>query len=254
MRRKKKRKLKRWCKIIAIVLPLIALVMGGLIFGFKIKTISYSSDLNQYSEEEVYQYINHKKIESTLVFWVRDKIGLRPELEMFDDYSVKMQSPFEVKIIASEKKLKGGIKADNLYYYFDEDAMVLKESLKPMKNVPQVEGLAYKKLELYQIIIPKKEKALESILTVSKSIEEYKYDVSKIVINEQLELTLHIKKIQLQLGKIAGLDKKLRDFNDLYDNVIKREGVLNMKHISADGKYTMKKITKSQKKGTKKKK
>ena len=53
MRRKKKRKLKRWFKIFIIVVPCVAIAIGAIIYGFKLKDISVSSDLNQFSKDEV---------------------------------------------------------------------------------------------------------------------------------------------------------------------------------------------------------
>ena len=47
--------------------------------------------------------------------------------------------------------------------------------------------------------------------------------------------------MKVQLGKKTNLDKKLKDFNDMYKNVIKYKGTLNMKHASEDGSYTLKK-------------
>ena len=43
------------------------------------------------------------------------------------------------------------------------------------------------------------------------------------------------------------MDKKIQAFNDLYDNVVKYEGVLNMKRLSADQSYTLKKAEKTKK-------
>ena len=43
------------------------------------------------------------------------------------------------------------------------------------------------------------------------------------------------------MGKESNLDKKLRDFNDNYNNVIRYEGILNMKRVNEEGIYTLKK-------------
>ena len=45
------------------------------VYGFALKDVSYSSDLQQYSAEEVKAYLNAKKIDNTLLFWIKNKIG-----------------------------------------------------------------------------------------------------------------------------------------------------------------------------------
>ena len=63
----------------------------------------------------------------------------------------------------------------------------------------------------------------------------------KIDINRNCEITMYIKDLKVQLGKNNNLDKKLSDFNDLYKNASKYKGTLNMKWVSTDGSYTLKK-------------
>ena len=53
MRRKKKRKLKKSVKKLLILIPIIAVIAIICVYGFALKDVSYSSDLQQYSAEEV---------------------------------------------------------------------------------------------------------------------------------------------------------------------------------------------------------
>ena len=87
----------------------------------------------------------------------------------------------------------------------------------------------------------KNKKVLQNLLDVTTSIQEYKYNVKRIDVNKDAEATMYVKDVAVQLGKNSNLDKKLRDFNDMYDNVIKYKGTLNMKFVSEDGSYTLKK-------------
>lgn len=247
MRRKKKRKLKKQFKILLITIPVVAALAALIIFAFRLQTVKVNFDLNQFTEAEVKAYMDAKKIDNTLIFWFRNKIGMSEKMHMFEEYSVKMNSPFKVTITAYEKKLKGYLKNDNTYYYFDDTGNILKVSTEKIGKIPRVTGIEYDKLVLYEKIYAKNSDALDTLLNVSSAIEEYDFNVKKIKISDKLETTLYIKKIQVQLGKESNLDKKLLALNDMYDNVVKYEGVLNMKRISTDGSYTLKKTEKSKK-------
>lgn len=240
MRRKRKRKLKKGFKIFLISILVIAVIVLIIVFGFQIKTVKVSLDLNQFTETEVKAYMDAKKIDNTFVFWLRNKLGLSEKIELFEQYSVKMNSPVKVTITAYEKKFKGYINNDGIYVYFDDTGRILKKSTEKIKSIPKITGIDYNKLDLYEIINAKNKKALDTLLNVTSAIEEYDYNVKKIHISQNLETTLFIKKLQIQLGKENNLDRKLTAFNDMYSNVINMEGVLNMKRLSSDGSYTLK--------------
>lgn len=252
-KRKRKRKLKKKFKILFMSVPIIAAIVLIVVFGFKLNSVKVVSDLNQFSNAEVKAYLDKKEINNTLFFWFKDKIGKSYQIDLFEDYSVKINSPFKVTITAYEKKLEGYIKEDKSYYYIDDEGMILKTTSEKISDVPKITGLEYDKLELYKTVKPKDEKALRVLLKVIKATKEYKFEIKRFDVSKEQEITLYIKKIQVQLGKEANMDKKIQAFNDLYDNVIKYEGVLNMKRLSTDKSYTLKK-TENTKKNKKQKK
>ena len=163
-----------------------------------------------------------------------------------------MLSPSKVKIIGYENKLKGYVVENNVNCYFDRNGKVLKISSDKLKSIPKVEGLRYNKITLYQKIDMKKEKVLNSLLTVINSIEQYNYTIKKVIVNDSSETSLVMDKLQVDLGKTTNLDKKLKDLNDMYDEVKGYDGVLNMKIANEEGMYTIKKNDNSAGKKSKK--
>lgn len=253
MRRKRKRKLKKQFKILFITLPIIIAIIALIVFAFQLKSVKVNSDLNQFTEAEVKAYMDAKEIDNTLVFWFKNKIGKSETIPMFEEYSVKLNSPFKVTIDGYEKRLRGYILDEKIRYYFDDDGRILKVTEEKIEGVPKVTGIVYDKLALYEIIKAKNKDSMEQLLAVSDAIGEYEFNVKRIDISDKMETTLYIKNIQVQLGN-DDLNKKLQTLNDMYDNVVKVRGILNMKHLNSDGVYTLKKTEKtSKKKGNKKK-
>lgn len=246
-KRKRRRRLKKKFKILLVSLPVIAAVVLLIVFGFRLNTVKVTSDLNQFTATEVKTYLDKKEVKNTLLFWLKDKIGKDEKIDLFEDYSVKMNSPFKVTITAYEKKLEGYIKNNKNYYYIDDDGRVLKITSEKIKGIPKITGLEYDKLAMYEVVKAKDEKALSALLKVVGLAKEYKFDIKRFDVSKEREISLYIKKIQVQLGKEANMEEKVQAFNDLYDNVIKYEGVLNMKRLSADKSYTLKKAEKSKK-------
>lgn len=137
----RRRKLKKWVKVSFLVIVIIvALILIG-IFGFKLQNVTCTSDLDQFTDQEVNAYMSEQKIDNTLVFWFKSLIGKNTPLELYEEYKVKFLSPSKVKITGYEKKLQGYIKKDKLYYYFDENGTILKISDEKIKDIVPVKGL-----------------------------------------------------------------------------------------------------------------
>lgn len=244
LKRKRRRRLKKGVKIFLIAFSVIIAITLIIIFGFQLQSVKISLDLGQFTENEVKSYMDAKGIDNTLVFWLKNKTGHSTKMELLEEYDVKILSPFSVKITGYEKKLSGYIQKDGSNYYFDENGTVLKIGEKKIPNIPLVNGLEVEQLKLYNKIKAADKKSLQSILEVTSSIEKYSFPVKKIVINQSNEVTMHIKKVQVQLGKTMNLNKKMEAFNDMYSKVIQQSGILNMKYASEDGSYTLKKTQK----------
>lgn len=247
-KRKRRRRLKKKIKMMMLSIPIIAAVVVLVIFGFQIKSVTLSSDLGQYKNSEVLEYLEHESIDNSLVLWVRSLFGIEPKLDMFEDYSVTLKSPSKIKITAYEKKLKGYIKVDKTFSYIDEKGMVLKVTSEKLEGVPKITGLAYKKITKYNVIEPENQNCLSVLLKVISCTEPYNYEIKKYKISEDAEASVYIKNIQVQFGKESQMEDKVLAFNDLHDNVIKYRGVLNMKRLNETGTYTLKKTKKSKKK------
>lgn len=241
LKRKRRRQLRKGFKIFLIASCAVVAVIMIVTFGFKLQTVRTSLDLGQFTNGEVKAYLNEKEINNTLIFWLKNKTGHSEKIELLEAYDVKLASPFEVIISGSEKKLKGVIEEDGQFYYFDEFGTVLKVSGDKLKNVPKVSGLMCKELKLYKKIKVTDEKALQAVLDVTSKVEKYNYNIKKVKVDRAGEVSMYIKKLQIQLGKNINLDKKLQTFSDMYRKVIEQNGILNMKHVSEDGSYTVKK-------------
>lgn len=241
LKRKRRRRLRKGFKIFLVTAFAVIAIVLIVIFGFQLKTVKTSLDLGQFTTQEVKSYMEAKGIDNTLILWLKNKVGRSTKIELLEEYQVKLLSPFEVKINGYEKKLKGVIEKDGLYYYFDEYGTILKISQDKLEGIPNVIGLEFGQLNLYKKIKAMDKKALQSILDVTSGIEKYNYNVKKITINGDNEVSVYIKKLQIQLGKNTNLDRKLQAFNDMYSKVIEQSGILNMKHVSEDGSYTVKK-------------
>ncbi len=241
---KKQKRLRTWVKVVLVAIPVIAGIVCLIVFGFKLNDIHYTSDLNQFTKEEVQAYLDANDFNNSFTLWFRDLIGKEEEIDLFEDYDVSFESITKLKIDAHEKQFKGDIKNDKQYYCFDEDGKLLKIANEKVKDKPIVKGLTIKNANLYQKIKVTEPKQFSAVLQVAKGVSDYDFNVKKIIVNKDLEVTIVVKNVSVMLGTTTNLKKKLSDLNDMSKNLKKLTGTLDMRFVNNEGKYILKKTKK----------
>ena len=240
----KKKRLRPWVKAVLVAIPSIAGIVCLIVFGFKLKDVTYTSDLNEFTKEEVKAYLDANDINNSFTLWFRDLIGHEKEIDLFEDYDVSFKSITQLKIDAHEKQFKGYIKNDKQFYCFDEDGKLLKIANEKLKNKPKVKGLNITNANLYQKIRVTNKKQFNAVLQVANGVDDYDFVVKKIIVNKNCEVTIVIGKVKVMLGTTTNLKKKLSDLNDMSKNLKKLKGVLDMRFVNNEGKYILKKTKK----------
>lgn len=238
------KRLRTWVKVVLVAIPVIAGIVCLIVFGFKLNEIHYTSDLNQFTEEEVKAYLDANDINNSFTLWFRDLIGKEKEIDLFEDYDVSFESITKLKIEAHEKQFKGYIKNDKQFYCFDEDGKLLKIANEKVKDKPKVVGLNITNANLYKKIKVTKPKQFNAVLQVANGVDDYDFVVKKIIVNKDCEVTIVIKNVQVMLGTTTNLKKKLSDLNDMSKNLKKLKGTLDMRFVNNEGKYILKKTKK----------
>ena len=238
------KRLRTWVKVVLVAIPVIAGIVCLIVFGFKLNDIYYTSDLNQFTKEEVQAYLDANDFNNSFTLWFRDLIGKEEEIDLFEDYDVSFESITKLKIDAHEKQFKGYIKNDKQYYCFDEDGKLLKIANEKVKDKPKVVGLNITNANLYKKIKVTKPKQFNAVLQVANGVDDYDFVVKKIIVNKDCEVTIVIKNVQVMLGTTTNLKKKLSDLNDMSKNLKKLKGTLDMRFVNNEGKYILKKTKK----------
>lgn len=244
MANKKKKKLRTWVKVVLVAIPVIAAIVCLIVFAFKLNDISYKSDLNEFTKDEVKAYLDTNDINNSFTLWFRDLIGNEKEIDLFEDYDVSFESITRLKIEAHEKQFKGYVKNDNQFYCFDEGGKLLKIANEKIKNKPKVVGLNITNANLYKKLGVTNKKQFNAVLQVANGVDDYDFNVKKIIVDKNCEITIVIGKVKVMLGTTTNLKKKLSDLNDMSKNLKKLKGTLDMRFVNNEGKYILKKTKK----------
>lgn len=238
MRRKQKAKT-------IMILIILAVLAGCIIFAvaLRISEITYQGN-DKCSEEEIESYLFEKDMDrNPFVFMFRSRFLEHPEIPFVEKYDVKMQSLTRFKITVYEKSIIGYIKYMGECMYFDKDGIVVEVTDTELEGIAHVQGIEFDHIVMNEKIPVKDKNTFDTILDITQLIDNYNISVKYVDINEELEITLYLDKVRVELGKDdSSLSQKITDLYSMISVLEDVEGVLDMKEYSINNKgYTFKK-------------
>lgn len=219
---------------------IVTILILVFVFVFRIEKVEVTGN-SQYTKEEIEDYIFEKQYEkNTILLFIESLLGNKKEIAFVEDYDVEITSYNAVRITIYEKSIVGYIEYMGANMYFDKDGVVVESSTKVIENVPKITGLQYDYVLLHEKLPVENDMVFDQLLDITQMLEKYSLGVDKIYITKDFEVTLYIEKVKVEMGN-SDMNEKMIVLNDLHKNLEGHSGTLDMKELSEDGNYTLKK-------------
>lgn len=229
--------------IIIGVILLLLIITVGILSTFRITSIKYEGN-KRVSEENLDERIFVNKYDKNpFVFYFKTKYREQPEIPFVDRYDVEIDSLYGITITVYEKDMIGYVMYMGSYLYFDKDGMVVESSDVTQDDIPLVSGISFEYFILNKKLPVENEKVFDEILGITQQLNKYKLDIDKINISSDMEISLYMEDVIVELGKDdATMNEKIADLSDLSGNLKGLSGTLDMKiYNESDTGYTFKK-------------
>lgn len=230
-RKLKKRKLREF--VLILIVFGIFLVFVLIFFGAKIDNVSVVG-CEFYTEEEI-----KEKVMQNIV--TKNSIGLFLTYQLQKDVDIPFVEKIDVNIISwnsveiliYEKAMVACIKYMGEYLYFDKDGVIVESATEPIQDVPLIEGVTFRKMNLHEKLEVKEEGIFEKILGISQLLSKYKLDLDKVAFEYDKSVTLYTGAIRIKLGKKERYDEQIAELSKLLPKAQKNnlKGVLNMENF-----------------------
>ena len=199
-----------------ILLAFVAIALYLIITQFSTEKIQVEG-ATSYTDAEVEKAVRSKYyVPNTLVMTVESAIFSQKYLPFIQ--TIHMQYSNEdyhvLRIKIKEKLRAGSFSYMNRNVYFDEDGIALESRINKIDHVPEVSGVRYNKLELGKQI-PVKGNYFDKIMSITKRIQTYNIDVSKIHFRSKDDIVLTSGNYKIRLGSTDALDGKMSKINDI---------------------------------------
>lgn len=203
---------------------------------YTVKTV-YVEGNAHYSDEEITERImtgrlGHNSI--YLNFKYRNKEV--QDIPFVSTIEVEIVTPDTVKINVYEKSLAGFVEYLGRYMYFDRDGTVVESSKMKTAGVPEVTGLRFDHVVMYEKLPVENEEIFAKILDITQSLSKYELKADRLFFDRDYHVTLYFEQVRVQIGDNTDIDEKFSQLENILPELAGKSGVLQMDSFTADSK------------------
>ena len=229
---------------ILIILPVILLLLAGagyfgydyLTSNYTVKTVTIDGNIH-YTDEEIKDLVMEGRFGNNSLYLAHKyKNREITDLPFVETISVEILSKDTVHISVYEKSLAGFIEFLGRYIYFDRDGIVVESSTVRTEGVPEVVGVDFDYVVLYEKLPASDPKLFAKVLNITKLMAKYGVEADRMFFKEGDEIVLYQKDITVNLGKEDNLDIKIMNLPSLLKNLEGMKGTLRMENYDENTK------------------
>jgi cell division protein FtsQ len=149
---------------------------------------------------------------------------------------VVVQSNDSIRITVYEKALAGYVEYLGRYMYFDNNGVVVEASKVTTPGVPQVTGLDFDYVVLYEKLPVENNNIFQNILTITKLLNKYDVLCDKIQFDSSYNVTLGYGDVKVNIGELENLDEKIMQLPSILPSLEGEKGTLELQNYTSDKK------------------
>ena len=155
-------------------------------------------------------------------------------IPFIDTMDVIIVSNDTIKISVYEKALAGYVEYLGRYMYFDNDGMIVEAAKVTTKGIPQVTGLNFDHVVLYEKLPVENDEIFQNILTITKLLNKYDVICDRIQFDSSYNVTLGYGKVKVNIGKLENLDEKLMQLPYILPSLEGESGTLDLQNYTQE--------------------
>lgn len=219
-----------------IFLLILALTVGAglyVISRFRVENITVEGNVH-YSQEEIVDMVLTDPLSYNSLY-LSFKYRNRPirDIPFIETMSVSVVSPDTIKIIVYEKSVAGYVDYMGRFMYFDRDGIVVESSETRTLGIPQVTGITFDHVVLYEPLPVEDPSIFAQILSITQVLSKYDIMTDKIYFNESNQITLYFGKVRARLGS-DNLEEKVMRLQYILPHLESESGVLDMENYTEE--------------------
>ncbi len=221
--------------IASIVIVCLAAAALVVVSVFRVQNVSVEGNVHYTSEEIEAMVLTDRLSYNSLYLSLKYRNKEIRDIPFIETMSVRVDSTDSITIRVYEKSVAGYVEYMGRYMYFDRDGIVVESSETRTEGIPQVTGIRFDHVVLYEALPVKNTDIFQEILSITQMLSKHQITTDKIYFNESNEITLYFDNIRAKLGK-DNLEEKVMRLEQILPNLSGESGVLDLQNYSEDRK------------------
>ena len=214
---------------VSVLLLLLGALAAFLLLHYRVENIRVDGNV-RYTDEEIKDMVMKDYLsENTLYLQLR--YGNRPVVNVpyLERIDVTTPDANSVRLIVYEKALAGYIEYLGQKMYFDREGVVVGAGTEEVEGVPQVMGLHFDYVVLYEPLPISNEQVFQQVLNITQLLEKYRLTADKIFFDTNYNIYLYFDGVEAELGAAVHIDEKLEQLVHILPELEGKRGILRMK-------------------------
>ena len=225
--------------IAAGVLFFLLLTAAGVLFyisrHYHVETIYVDGNVH-YTNEEIIEMVTSEKLgDNSLYLSLKYKNKGIKGIPFIEKMDVKVLAPDTIKIVVYEKAVAGYVEYLDKYMYFDKDGTVVEESDTKTAGIPQVTGIPFDQVVLYEPLPVENQEVFKEILYMTQILSKYEISADKIYFDDAYEMTLYFGDVRVKLGNDDNVEEKISRLKQILPAAEGKKGVFRMENYAGSG-------------------
>lgn len=224
---------------LAVVLFLFVAVLGifyYIVTTYTVNTVYVEGNIH-YTDEEIADRIMTGRLGHNSIYLnFKYRNQEIEDIPFVSAIEVEIVAPDTVSIRVYEKSFAGYVSYLGRYMYFDRDGTIVESSEMMTAGVPEVTGLKFDHVVMYEKLPVENEQIFARILDITQSLDKYDLKADRLFFDREYKVTLYFKDVRVQIGAGSDIDEKFSRLRSILPELEGKKGVLQMENFTGQSK------------------
>ncbi len=221
---------------ILFVFILLAAVLLYIEGNYKIKNVYVDGNVH-YTDEEIMNIVMEGALgDNSLFLSMKYKNKGIDNIPFVQTMDVDILSPDTIRITVYEKSLAGYVEYLGNYMYFDKDGTIVESSTNKTAGIPQVTGLTFDYVVMYEPLPVEDKEIFETILDMTQLLNKYSLSADRLYFDTNYEMTIYFADVKAAVGTGENIDEKVMLLQSILPDLEGKSGIVHLESYTEDVK------------------
>lgn len=220
----------------AALLILAGAALAFVLIHFRVTRVEVIGN-HHYTEDEIRAMVLKDNFsDNSLLLNLKYRNRSIDNIPFIESMDVEVLGADSIRIMVYEKTLAGCVTYLGNYMYFDREGIVVESAPEATDGVPEITGLHFGFVQLYQKLPVENEEIFTEILNLTQLLEKYEIAADKIYFDRNMYVTLYFGQARVRLGDGTRIDEKIMQLSAIVPSIEGKKGVLDMSELNENTK------------------